>query len=658
MKNIKVFDDKNDSGRNFSLLRRMGGALVLCLFLFSCSDYLDVVPENVETVDYAFRTRYRAEGFLYGIFSFLPQHANNGANPALTAGDEIWLVENIEGFSTSLWRIPQSEQSATTPLANYWAAVQNGNVLAGGTAMFTALRDCNIFLENIHLPFDLTEDERIRWTGEVLFMKAYFHFWLFRMYGPIPLIRDNLPIDAVGDESQPYREPVDEVVDYIVSLLDSAAVRLPVEIYDKGAELGRPTKAAALALKAQTLTLAASPLFNGNTDYATVKDKRNIDLFPQTYSEEKWRRAVVALKEAIDMAAEGGHRLYDFRITNAGLVTQMSEKNILAMQVRGAATDKWNEEIVWGDPNSGTGALQRGGMPKFNILHEGSWKGNYGPTQRMAEQFYTDNGVPIEEDRDWVGIDPMELKQSTADDRAYMRLGRTAGLFFNREARFYGAITFDGCTLFGNGKTVDNNLDIVNLKYGVIGGVTSTNLARFSVTGYLCKKMLNFKSTVPATADGFTEERYPFPIIRLADLFLMYAEALNESKAAPDAEVYEYIDLVRHRTGLRGVVESWRDHAIDPGKPLTKEGMRDIIHRERMNELAFEGVRFWDLRRWKLAEQYLNQPIRGLNIFGAGDDFYQITEIYSPQFGKKDYLWPIRRGNLAINTNLVQNYGW
>jgi hypothetical protein len=636
------------------------------LCLSSCSDYLDVVPDNVATIDYAFRTRYQTEGFLYGLFSFLPEFANTGSNPALMGGDEMWFTTTGERLSTTFWYLTQEGQGSQDPLGNYWASQQNTYGLRGGKPLFTALRDCNIFLENVHIPFDVTEDERTRWVGEALFLKAFYHFWLFRMYGPIPLIKENVDIDAVKDAVRPPREPIDTVTNYIVSLLDSAVVKLPLEIGDKANELGRPTKAIALALKAQTLTLAASPLFNGteeegaNPYYINLTDKQGVHLFPQSYSVEKWERAALALKEAIDMADLAKHCLYDFRITNAGLVSRLNNKTILAMQVRGAATERWNEEIIWGDSRSNTDALQRACQPKFITAHQGGGtSGNYAPTQRVVEQFYTKNGVPIEEDKDWENIDPMALKTATAEDRFYIQQSfQTVNLFFDREARFYGSIIFDGGTLYGNGKTSEDDLWVTKMKFNQASGTNSTDLSRQTVTGYLNKKLLNFKSTLSATADAFTQERYAFPIIRLADLYLMYAEALNESKSTPDEEVYLYIDSVRHRTGLPGVVESWHDHALNPGKPLTKAGMRDIIQRERLNELAFEGSRFWDLRRWNLAETYLNRPVRGLNVFGEREDFYTITELSPLKFTKKEYLWPIKVSNLAVNTNLVQNPGW
>ena len=544
-------------------------------------------------------------------------------------------------------------------MANYWGSKQNGDDLKGGKAMFTALSDCNIFLENIHKPYDLTEEERTRWVAEVKFLKAFYHFWLFRMYGPIPLIKENLPISSTSEEVQRYREPVDEVVSYIASLLDEAASDLPLQIEDLMNDLGRPTQPMALAVKAQLLTLAASPLFNGNPDYADITDNRGIHLFPQSYSADKWKTAADALKTAIDVAHEAGHDLFDFKQTN--YASKLNEKTILAMQVRGAATERWNKEIIWGDSNSNTDNLQRACHPIFmGGQGTGGLRKCYAPPLRIVEQFYTENGVPIEEDKDWVGIDPMGIKTASASDKLYIQEGfETINLHFKREARFYGSIIFDGGTFYGNSRTTtDNNLWVTKLKFGNIsGGNTPTD--RHSSTGYLCKKMIHYLSSVPDNSDQFTQHRYAFPIIRLADLYLMYAEALNEWKATPDQEVYEYIDKVRARTGLEGVVKSWQKHSLTPDKPKNKEGMREIIRRERMNELAFEGVRFWDLKRWKLAETYLNKPIRGLNIMGeTAQDFYQVKTVYQLKYAKKDYLWPIKQSVLLRNKNLVQNLNW
>lgn len=81
-------------------------------------------------------------------------------------------------------------------------------------------------------------------------------------------------------------------------------------------------------------------------------------------------------------------------------------------------------------------------------------------------------------------------------------------------------------------------------------------------------------------------------------------------RLTPGPKVYKYINLVRKRAGLKSVQYSWSHYSTNPNKYKTKKGMREIIHRERLIELAFEGQRFWDLRRWKVGEKVLNEPIK------------------------------------------------
>jgi hypothetical protein len=203
---------------------------------------------------------------------------------------------------------------------------------------------------------------------------------------------------------------------------------------------------------------------------------------------------------------------------------------------------------------------------------------------------------------------------------------------------------------FANDETDLTKLHFLATQYS--GMFTSED---YSITGYLNKKVVNARSSL--TSSAWEPRRYAFPIIRLADLYLMYAEALNEAKSAPDAAVYEYIDMVRERAGLAGVVDSWSKYSKYPSKPTTKEGMRDIIRKERLNELAMEGKRFWDMRRWKIE---LPSVIRGWNIKGkTATEFYRITELFDrPRYTYKDFLWPLKVEALQKNPNLVQNPGW
>jgi hypothetical protein len=185
---------------------------------------------------------------------------------------------------------------------------------------------------------------------------------------------------------------------------------------------------------------------------------------------------------------------------------------------------------------------------------------------------------------------------------------------------------------------------------------------RYSTCGYFTKKLVHMETIKNPQNTNLTYEPYTYPIIRLSDLYLLYAEALNESRPAPDEEVYRWIDTVRLRAGLEKVVESWDKYAIPrmKTKPLRKDGMRDIIKRERMIELSFESQRFFDLIRWKDAMTYFNEPVQGWNFQGVDADTYYILNTYWDQrvFNTRDYFWPLQLGELQINSNLIQSPGW
>ena len=107
------------------------------------------------------------------------------------------------------------------------------------------------------------------------------------------------------------------------------------------------------------------------------------------------------------------------------------------------------------------------------------------------------------------------------------------------------------------------------------------------------------------------------------------------------------------------VREAWKAYSINPEKATTKAGLREIIRRERQVELALEGQRYYDIRRWKLASKEFNKPVRGWNVGeSTTEDFYRIRYIYNQKFYQRDYLWPIKEQSLIINTNLIQNPGW
>lgn len=633
---------------------------LVMMILSSCQNYLDVVPDNVATLEYAFRDKISAEKFLFTCYSYLPNFGSPSADPAILGSDEVWIHGENSWYASALGdfysnNLKRSKQNVSNPLLNYWDA---GN---SGSNLFIAIRDCNIFLENIHLVGkDLDESTRSRWIAEVKFLKAYYHYYLLRMYGPIPIIRENLPIYAGIDEvRRVYREPVDDCVNYIIQLINEATPDLPMEINNISADLGHVTQPAALAIKAEILVTAASPLFNGNSAYSNMVDSRGIHLFNTTYDENKWKLATEACKNAIDTAALANIHLYEFKDTRYVL----SETTKRIMTLRNAFGQRWNEEVIWGLSKNSMGNLQHFALPYFSTtdIQLSFSEPILAPTMMMAELFYSDNGVPISEDPnyDYNGRFGTAI---AAGQTYYIPNGiETAKLNQKREPRFYANLGFDGGLWFGNGRykdvgggTATETPWVVQAKLGQPSGKSSS--IRFSSTGYFAKKYSHFETATTTTSGSLV--RMVFPIMRLANLYLLYAEARNEF-SGPDAEVYQYVDMVRNRAGLNGVVESWASHSKFPDKPANKEGLREIIHQERMIELAFEGKRFWDLRRWKTADQELNQPVKGWNVEGTtAIDYYNVVTFEILKFTTKEYLWPLKQQTIRVNPNLIQNPYW
>lgn len=533
---------------------------------------------------------------------------------------------------------------------NYWDGYN-------GRSMWQGIRMCNIFMENIDNVPDIADSEKQRWISEVKFLKAYFHWYLFRMYGPIPIMDKNLPIDASPQEVKVFRQPVDSVVNYIAALLDEAAAGdefsgLPSKIDNRATELGRVTKVAALAIKARLLVTAASPLFNGNTDYESLVNSDGTVLFNNTVDPNKWVRAVEACQVAVEAAEAAGMQLYTFNSSQVSLNDAQKQE----MSIRGAVTEKWNNELIWGSTNDDLGNarpsrwIQLFACPQLDpAVTNLDLKGKFAPTLKMAEMFYTDNGVPIEEDKTWDYDNRYELRTVTSADIAMQANYRTVGLHFSREPRFYASIAFDGSRWLMRNGTFN-----IQSKQGQHSSKRQSRI--YSVTGYFTKKVVNWNLVVTATS--LTLEYYPWPVMRLADLYLLYAEALNEIDHSEEALVY--INKVRERAGLNSVEQSWTEYSINPNKYASKSGLRNIIQQERGIELAFEGSRFWDLRRWKLATRELNSSVYGWDIEQSTyEDYNRRLVLFRQSFDNlRDYLWPIHENALQINPNLVQNPGW
>ena len=141
-------------------------------------------------------------------------------------------------------------------------------------------------------------------------------------------------------------------------------------------------------------------------------------------------------------------------------------------------------------------------------------------------------------------------------------------------------------------------------------------------------------------------------MMRLAEIYLDYVEALNEYDPG-NSDILTYLNLIRERAGIP------QYGSPELPAPSGQDAMRTAIHKERRVELFVESVRYFDVRRWKIADDVLAGEFHGLDINAENEpDFYNVVTFENRIFRQQDYLWPIPQDEIDINPVLVQNPGW
>ena len=646
--------------------------ILFCLFIIlsSCSKYLDVVPDNTMTLEDLFKQKEEAWDALAKVYSYMPQDDQTHVT-TWTLGDE-WLgrldLNNNTGDLRAI-RIMRGLQTVSDPQLGCWSGT------AGGKRFYEAIRQANVFLANIDKVPDMTDLEKKEWKAQVKFLKGYYNFLLVQRYGPIVIADELVTADAQTDQLFLPRSKVNDCFDYIIKLMDEAIPDLTERT--TSVNLGQVDQVVAKAIKARVMLFRASPFFNGNMEYfGDFLDHDGESFFPLTYDKERWKDAIDAINVALDACNTNGIALYTFekepyafdREDYAANHDKLKKLYDLSMVI----TDPWNKELIWGYSNIniyGQGELAHSSnirLPEgygdgVTNTAEYSWQW-MGATYCMAERYYTKNGVPIDEDqtfdldKKWdVIVTPGAEDPAYEEIRGIMQPGaETINLYMNRESRFYANLGITG----GYWRT--HGVRINTMMYaGKDGGYNSSqHTTDFIETGIGVKKFVH-----PESKSGAWQRtiKYPYPIIRLADLLLMKAEALNEYSDAPTQEVYDAINKVRERAGIPNVEDVWSDASIvrSVNKHKTKEGMREIILQERGIELAFEGSRYWDMLRYKKAATEFSTPVWGWTYTGqTGADFFVLEAKQTRKFTITNCLWPIDLNEMNTNSKLIQNPGW
>lgn len=643
--------------------------IIITIYFTSCREYLDVVPDNTLTLDNIFAVKEEAWNALAKIYSYMPTDHETHST-MWTLGDEyVGRLDMEEVSQLRAIRIMRGLQSVSDPRLGSWSGT------GGAKKLYEGIRQTNIFLENIDRVADMSDAEKKEWKAQAKFLKGYYSFLLLQKYGPIVLIDKTFTPDASTDELFVYRSKVEDCFDFIINLVDEAIPDLKERA--PSTSYGEIDRVGASAIKARILLFRASPFYNGNVEYfGDFYDHNGEPFFPMTYDKEKWKDAIDAIDVAIQLCEDNGKELYTYEkepyLYDREDIAENPELLQTIYDLRMLIVDPWNKELLWG--NSNINYSSDGGIAQAtNIrLPAGYFEGGQinvtgyswqwlAASYRMAERYYTENGLPIDQDLTFdinrihnfsttPGIDETDYYLY----RGIMQPGvETVNLYLHREPRFYANLGITGG--YWRGHIVRIN----TLMYADSdGGMTSTSNTDYLCTGIGIQKFVHPEST----SGNYTRQiRFPYPIIRMADLYLMRAEALNEYYDAPDQEVYNAINAVRLRAGIPRVEEVWSNSSLAKtvDKHKTKDGMRDIILQERGIELAFEGSRFWDMLRHKKATSEFSSPIWGWNHAGTtASSFFVLDVKQARKFTITDCLWPIDLNEMNTNANLIQNPGW
>lgn len=514
------------------------------------------------------------------------------------------------------------------------------------------IRQANIFLQKAHPIMttgtqgdQLLEDELTQMKANVRFMRAFYHYLLFEQYGPIILVKDKI-YNATEDQDVP-RNTVDEVIEYIDSELTAVASELTQEpIFEDKDYRAWPTKGVALAVRAKLWLYAASPLLNGGYREAlSVTNPDGTRLFPD-YDAGKWEKALAACKDFIDYAEAGRYELYkEYKDDNGAVIDP--DKSVYNL------FQKYTHEIIWATANNDWGGMNGDAFDRRIAPRcEKNGLGSTGVTQELVDAFYMKDGFPVSA--------TAYLPQSTLYQeegygtykdqndnfsKKYTNV-TVSNRYLNREPRFYN-------TVFFNGRQWPVSCNQV-LFYN--GGNSGVQEGQATLTGYMLFK--RFNRSVSLTNPGVASQFRPSIIFRLADFYLMYAEAANEVNPN-DARVLKYLNLVRERAGLPDIA------TLNPAIRGNQELQRAAIQRERQIELATEGQRYFDVRRWMIADKNgegrQNGYVHGMNVRGESndkEDFNHIVEASQIVFNRKMYLYPMPDSEMRKTKNLVQNPGW
>ena len=571
------------------------------LFMASaCNDGYEKEPVEHFTLDYLFSRAdsagIQARYFLNNIYyEHLPSGYNRINGDFLDAASDDAI--SINNNEPEIYKLFMGRYSAVSRLTDMeWGGYYQG------------IRKANILINNIDVvPFNLTyinalgETKPLNYTmkAEARFLRAHFYFELVKRYGGVPLIGDNVYV--LGDDVQLPRNTFAQCIDYIVRELDEIKDDLrSLPMADATEFAHAPTKEACLAMKARVLLYAASPLFNEKP-----LEAGNELIGYHSYDSGRWNLAAQAAKDLIDQYGPKGKGTLN-----------------LAQDYRNIFVDFYggnNPELIFFRPVGKNKSIETANGP-LGFSGNSLGNGNTNPTQNLVESFLMKDGT--------------KYVSTSVDDP-----------FKNRDPRL------DFTILHHGSRWLNTTLDTQ------VGGTHNPSGAQYSRTCYYMAKFMKDYQT----SSNYEDNIHLWVMYRYGEVLLNYAEALNEVALAggtiDNKEVLNSLIQLRKRAGIEPGNENY--YGLPAPQNYDAAEMREIIRNERRIEMAFEEQRYWDIRRWRIAEDIFKEPLKGLNIQVVGNKtIYNEVNVLSAEFDTKRYFYPIPYSEVIKNGNMIQNPNW
>lgn len=623
------------------------------------NDFLEKAPGADMTLEQIFSSKLYAERELIGAYASLRTcltvHSNNGNYEFQNGGNKIgW--DNLDTMTDLM----QSHCTWGGVIKTYYAGTYNAEAENEGSGKFgflpdqegawTGIRRAWIFINNVDRVPDMTDEEKKVRKGEARMIIALQMHEMLRHFGGVPILDDYATPEneMTADYS---RKTVRQCVDFIVNMCEQAAKELPWTVAD--ADNGRMTAAGALALKARVLQLAARPLFNASTPYlqaqeptaankASVKEDPGLMTWLGSYRQENWQAVADACEDFFKKNTENGDA---YRM----VMPQTNDAEGYRQAFSTCYADRKSPEIIIHTGRAIPTYSNTYHRFYFGLTDQGQAGRGYGGgcvTLNFVDMFTAADGTPSDY-RKW-------LSDHGHDGTVYNNP------FTGKDPRLYETVLIAGDRY----RTRCAETWIDGLEHG-----SSANPK--CATGFIIRKFLWDYN------DEFLNKATNSAYIRLPELYLMYAEALNELGRSQEA--LSWLNKTRTRVGLPemtlpNAAKLHSGQALPDYPECSLQGdkyLREEILDERAREFCFEEVRWFDIAFWK-REDLMRKILYGIQITRKSGSFEEgnlvLTysdpskmdqgRIWQDKFSPKWFLSAFPSDEINKGYGLVQNPGW